>query len=472
MVIVPHQDDEINVAGAIIYELTQKSQEIFILYTTNGDYYYDGKIRLKESINALKHLGVPEENIIFLGYGDGWKKKNIYNANDLEVLESMRGKKETYGLDSHPEYRYKKDRYHSKYTRNNYKNDMKDAILEIKPDVFFVVDFDSHPDHRAASLIFEEVIGEILKDKDNYYPIVLKKFSYISSWFGERDYYSIPKLITMPPKKSQLLDSNYELDNPYYTWKDRIRFSVPKEANTIFLKDNILFKAAKRHITQMAWHSIMRVSNDDIVFWRRSTESLTYQAKIKVTSGEAKYLNDFKIIDCDNVMSKEKNAHIINKCIWIPDKKDLKKEISIYFQKNVSISQLILYQNFDLNSNIKNLIITFSNQYKLNLNYLTKKKNIINIIVPKQDNISYIKIRIIDYEGDKPGFSEIEAYENILDNKDLFPLELYKNKKNDLKINLKKYKIQSKFERLYLDFIYGLEKIIFLIVISLIKRLK
>lgn len=472
MVIVPHADDEISIAGSIIYELSKKNENIYVLYTTNGDYFFNGKIRLKESIDALNYFGIPENHIIFLGYGDGWKTKNIYNGNYLEILESNRGKKETYGLDNHPEYRYQKNKYHSTYTRNNYKTDMKDAILDVEPDVFMVVDFDNHPEHRATSLIFEEVMGDILKEKDNYHPIVLKKFAYSSSWYGESDYYSIPKLITKPPKKNEVLDSNYELDNPYYTWEKRIQFSVPKETNTLFLRDNILFKAAKKHVTQMAWHRIIRVSNSDIVFWLRRTDSLTYHAKIKVTSGNAEYLNDFKLIDCDNVMSEERNARIINKCLWSPDEKDSKKEISIYFKKNVSISQLVLYQNFDISSNIKSLQVTFSNGYVTEVKSVFKKKNIINVIIPKQNNILNVKICILDYEGKKPGFSEIEVYENTDDNNQILPLQLYKNENYDFRINLKKYRIKSKIERLYLDFIYGCEKIIFITVIKLIKILK
>lgn len=37
--IVPHQDDEINVARTFIYDMVKKNIEVYIIYTKNGDHY-------------------------------------------------------------------------------------------------------------------------------------------------------------------------------------------------------------------------------------------------------------------------------------------------------------------------------------------------------------------------------------------------------------------------------------------------
>lgn len=102
-----------------MYQLTQSNNDVHVLFTTNGDYYrYQGEKRLQEAINALNVLGVREENIIFMGYGDDWKgEKHIYNEKEEIVMESMGGCKQTYGLETHPDYRFMKSGYHHKYQR-------------------------------------------------------------------------------------------------------------------------------------------------------------------------------------------------------------------------------------------------------------------------------------------------------------------------------------------------------------------
>lgn len=70
MVIVPHQDDEINLAGAIIKRLIDNGNNVKVVFATNGDFKGLGTKRIKEAVEAVRILGVNSENVIFLGYGD------------------------------------------------------------------------------------------------------------------------------------------------------------------------------------------------------------------------------------------------------------------------------------------------------------------------------------------------------------------------------------------------------------------
>ena len=40
MIIVPHEDDEINMAGATIWGALQEGLEVRVVFLTNGDYEY------------------------------------------------------------------------------------------------------------------------------------------------------------------------------------------------------------------------------------------------------------------------------------------------------------------------------------------------------------------------------------------------------------------------------------------------
>ena len=40
LVVVPHEDDEINLAGAFIYLAKQKGKQVICVFVTNGDWVY------------------------------------------------------------------------------------------------------------------------------------------------------------------------------------------------------------------------------------------------------------------------------------------------------------------------------------------------------------------------------------------------------------------------------------------------
>ncbi|MGQ9478279.1 MAG: PIG-L deacetylase family protein [Candidatus Bipolaricaulia bacterium] len=82
LVIAPHTDDEILSAGGVIQRHLSLGAKVVVVILTNGDGQYRrlipssrasislGYARQKESLAALAHLGLPQENVIFLGYPD------------------------------------------------------------------------------------------------------------------------------------------------------------------------------------------------------------------------------------------------------------------------------------------------------------------------------------------------------------------------------------------------------------------
>ncbi|MCX0395632.1 PIG-L family deacetylase [Clostridium perfringens] len=66
MVVVPHQDDEINLAGATIKRLIDNGNNVKVVFATNGDFKGLGTKRIKEAVEAVRILGVNSENVIFL----------------------------------------------------------------------------------------------------------------------------------------------------------------------------------------------------------------------------------------------------------------------------------------------------------------------------------------------------------------------------------------------------------------------
>lgn len=279
LIIAPHPDDEINLAGQMIVNLRKKNTKVYVLYTTNGDAEY--KIqnkRISEAINALKVLEVPKENIIFLGYANEWNAdEHIYDAPDNKVLISKLGKMETNAIAEHNEFAVSEYGCHHSFTRSNFKSDFKTAIMKISADLIICCEFDSHPDHRCAALMFDEILGELFKENNIYRPLVLKKFIHEGVWYGEKDYYDMQR--TLPSKNKYYSGAAHELDIPSYSWDDRICYLTDKQTRTDCLSDNIIYKAAKKHKVTTAWYEMQRVINTDMVYWWKPSKNLMFIAK-------------------------------------------------------------------------------------------------------------------------------------------------------------------------------------------------
>lgn len=293
LIISPHPDDEINLAGQFIISLEKIGYRPFVLYTTNGD--AEKKInnsRINEAINACKALGIDKSNVIFLGYANDWNGLiHIYNSNNDSVLTSLLGKKKTNSLKNIPEYCFAKCGVHHNFTRRNFKEDYKNAITEIRPDLIICPEFDSHPDHRAASLMFDEVIGEILKKDINYHPLIFKKYIHEGVWYGPKDYYSFPMRETLTKGARTYSNGVHDLDSPCFKWEERVSFKADPVTLTPLLKKNVVYKAAKQHKVTTAWYEMQRVINADTVYWNRRTDNIALISKVVTSSGNASYIN-------------------------------------------------------------------------------------------------------------------------------------------------------------------------------------
>lgn len=71
MVIIPHEDDEFNIAGSTIHGSILEGIHVICVFSTWGDNSYTPDIRRREAVKSLSTLGVKEHDIIFLGYPDG-----------------------------------------------------------------------------------------------------------------------------------------------------------------------------------------------------------------------------------------------------------------------------------------------------------------------------------------------------------------------------------------------------------------
>lgn len=407
IIFCPHQDDEINIAGGIIPILLKNCCDVKIVYSTNGDYFCDKKYRYIESINSLKVLGVPEKKVYFLGYPDCLSNDNthLYMCNQKWI--SKNGDKFTSAYKNN-DYHYLRYKKHNVINKKNFINDIYDLIKFELPDILICVDFDSHADHRALSLSFENAMGILLRELNDYNPLVLKAFAYPTSYLGYSDF----KQYILPETKFNREKFNcFELQNPYYNWDDRVRINSCNPSKRRLLLLNKTFRAIMKHHSQFIVNKTYSIINSDYVYFERFTDNLLLRAKISTSSGISSFLNDFMYFDLSDIMHGNTVEPVFDLGKTIFDDNDLLHEIHIELKYNCNIREIRIFQAVDCNCDIKKISIIVGNDKK---EFCVKRENFCYII----NNINLCEvntfiIRIDDFIGSNLSLTEIEAFETV-----------------------------------------------------------
>ena len=394
MFFAPHEDDEINVFGGVIEQYVKNGSDVRIVFMTNGDCYGIGQTRIKEALDVAKVYSVPEENIIFLGYSDSLVKDgvHIYNAEPNEEYTSIKGYTETYGSETHPAFKNGR-----KYTRKNILEDFEAVIKEYRPDELFCCDYDSHPDHRAISLFFEEAVNNIINEGLGYYPTVYKGFGYSTAWNGKQDYYSLNIVSTRKDSKSLLMD-----ENNIYEWNERVRFPVVDEFLSRVMQNSRSYKAMMMHCSQTATDHANGILNGDKVFWKRRTDSVLTEAKVVATSGNADSINSFKLAESKDIT---KSDFLPCSDMWIADNDDEKRIIMFALPERKSIREIVIYASPDRENKIINATLKIGG-YQFETGVIDNN----SVFVFDEIVTDKIALRIDEFTGDA-AVLRIEAFE-------------------------------------------------------------
>ena len=409
LVIVPHQDDETMAAGNLITLLRKNGTEVFVLYSTNGDWKYPADLRIKEAEEALRKLGyVDQDHILLLGYSDNYNNADHTNFfySENEPVTSKSGHCMTYGAYGIDDYAYRKTGKHSPYCRNAFVNDLKMVIEDIRADLIVCTDFDEHPDHRILTLAFDEAMGRILRERDDYHPAVLKSFAYCDAYTAVNDFYTRELQETVRPCVGATDKYKFDMiDSFIYSWNSRIHVYAPKESVSRSLFFNRKAKALRCHKSQYAALVCERVINADEVYWQRRTDSLSYQAEISVTSGKGERLNDFHLYNCDEIDSE---IIVFNHDLWSPD--DEKKEAVFSWEIPQTISSCQIYGNYVSSGRILKMSLVFDNGCEIITDALPKQGRPLMIKFEEQKDIHSCTLKILETEGTGWGISECEFY--------------------------------------------------------------
>ena len=338
LVLAPHPDDEINVAGSTIIRLIRSGVEVFVAYSTNGDFNVPADIRADEAIGSLNILGVDRDHIIWLGYGDtfnGTGQPHVFCAQ--APTRSPAGHVETYAPHGFEPWR------RSSYTRENFFADLQSLIVELRADLIFCVDFDFHADHRALSIMFDRVMASILRRDQSYRPEVYKRFAYSTAFTAPQDLHSRNLLSTVRPALGLEAYDFDLIDKFNYVWSDRIRFPMPRDCREPSI-DNPIARAVFAHRSQRIQWNALAVVNADEIFFERRTDSITFSARVTATSGDSSKACDFQMLDVEDINA---SPPTFADYFWTPTPDDPDRRLIFEWEAPQRVERIKIYGSLD-----------------------------------------------------------------------------------------------------------------------------
>jgi len=203
LILSPHPDDEILIAGGLIQRIIRNGGKVKVVYLTTGDSSVfsliksDKSLRLTpgqfvdlanrrhdEALSATKVLGLNESDLFFLGFPDqGLREVLAREKGDPRGPVVSRATKLDHVAYS---WAYKDGQ---EYYVDNLEADLIEICNSFKPNLVITTHpMDTHPDHKAAS-----EIAEMLKNRLGF------KFDLYLALVHYRDY--PPHGFIYPPKK-------------------------------------------------------------------------------------------------------------------------------------------------------------------------------------------------------------------------------------------------------------------------------
>lgn len=396
MVLVPHQDDELNLAGGILEQYVRAGSDVTLVYATNGDYSALADLRSREVLAVAQRIGIPAENVVYLGYGNQWEpqeqegilRKHLYFSVDGGALwTSHFGATQTYGTTVIEPYRS------SSYTRDHFLRDLMDLILEERPDVIYCGDYDAHHDHMALDLFFEEAMGLILAREADYHPVVYKGLCYGTAWYAQADFLGAENL-----RASQFPEwEHWERLGISYDWDRRVRLPVSAGNLSRMLSQTDIYQSLRLFQSQSGHRFAERVLNGDKVFFERRTDSLLYRAAFHDGERQITVWNDFKLKDSTDFSA------LVNTGLWYADR------ITVSLEAPAAMDAVWLYDNPSAEDNILSGYLLFDDGSQVDFGPLEPGGAATKIPFEQRTVRSFV-ICFTGTEGASPALAEIEAY--------------------------------------------------------------
>ncbi|MBI5415411.1 MAG: PIG-L family deacetylase [Candidatus Omnitrophica bacterium] len=175
LIVAPHPDDETLGTGGVIQRAVNSGADVHVAWLTNGDsnelafivyerrltfrsteFLHMGGVRRKEAVLAMKSLGIPEANLVFLGYPDFGTMSMFRNYwGGEKPFRSLMTRVKSVPYPESPSYG-------APYKGESILNDFKTILKTFQPTKIFVtLPSDTNVDHRAANLFLQVALWDL-----------------------------------------------------------------------------------------------------------------------------------------------------------------------------------------------------------------------------------------------------------------------------------------------------------------------
>jgi LmbE family N-acetylglucosaminyl deacetylase len=402
LVIGPHPDDETMVSGGRTRAAVLAGDTVHIVLSTNGD--IDGRsaglMREAESVAAAAVLGVPEQSVIFLGYGDQLLYNVWESASGTQVIRSVAGQTATYanrglgGTDFHS-WRTGSP---GPYNRNTVMDDFKALITAFQPDEIYTVSYwDNHGDHAATAFFINEALIALKQQGLDIRTRVFQSMVWPPDT-GNNCYANWPPAgsgaLPYPPYPvPPCVVPGTTLD-----WNAVQRFAVPPEMQRPDSATNLKWQALAAYPSQFNDFLSSFVREDEF-FWRFDYgTNLSALAQVSASTdfpdGEGAMAH---AIDGYADLSHEWKSQELNGA-WI----------QLNWSSPVRTAQINLYDRLDVNDNVRAGTLSFSDGSTMSVGALpTGGKPLSVTFSPRV--VSWVRFTIDQAVGNTAGLAEFEV---------------------------------------------------------------
>lgn len=426
LILAPHQDDEMLMAGGIIKRAVDAGDNVKVLLATNGDYngQGSGQGRIVESINALNALGLTKDNIMFLGYADTgglggtqtyWDSflYKLYTAEDDTVFTSRFGNQYSYGNpDIKQDYRFELTGEHSLYTRANFVNDLKDAIINSNAtDIYVPSRYDMHFDHAYLDLFAIEAIQSIKRDNPSYNPTLHESIIHSCAGDGNWPVWNSDEAGIQAHKMPQGLE-----DLTMLQWSERENVNVPYSMRQTPFSFNLKDQALRLYTSQYYGYigSFAKVNE---IFWTRDFTSFAMNAVVTASSEMSntdRKLDQSAVKAIDGVLDGEAGGlpygHMrFAHAEWVTNQETAGAWINLDFQNKVDMSLIKLYDRPDMDNQITGGKLIFDDGSEIEVGELPNNGRPLEIPVNKNSRSVKFVITSVSGSTTSTGLAEIEV---------------------------------------------------------------
>ncbi|MHB9116106.1 MAG: DUF7402 domain-containing protein, partial [Thermoleophilia bacterium] len=307
LVFVAHPDDEALTAAGILERAMAAGAPVKVVVVTNGDHkgVESGFVRQAESLAALAVLGIPESDVIFLGYpgivaGGGLRTiySNYLDPAGAVYVSPITGRSTTYGnrgLGGRD--------FHSYWTgeRGDYRSDqiladVEEVLRRYRPTKIYThASIDEHSDHRLTYRYLVDALAAAQAEDPSVRPDVYAAvihnptyYPYTDLWaptdftsglpanFWKNTVWPEPTETGSPTTYSDqilrftptvALTPPPDLPATALPWAARVSIPVPSDMQTTDTAANLKFRMIDAHVSQRVSFNYAFGKSDE-VFWK------------------------------------------------------------------------------------------------------------------------------------------------------------------------------------------------------------